>query len=173
MSTIPTVPVETTAATEELLDVESIKALLDGFDPGALLPDLSKVFDSLVPICRIAVLLGPVVLVLMGLSYLILSPKEANYYLGYRCYFGMGSEYAWRFTQRLAGWLFTVTGLALTVLMFSISLSFSGMPLTDMAWRAASCLLMELAAAVLLILIVNLSAAFHFDRKGRHRRKRK
>jgi len=164
---------ETMAATEELLDVESIKALLDGFDPAALLPDLSKIFDSLVPVCRIAVLLGPVVLLILGLSYLIFSPKEANYYLGYRCYFGMGSEYAWRFTQRLAGWLFTLTGLALTLVMFAISLGFSGMPLTDMVWRAAACLVLELIASVLLILTVNLSAAFRFDRKGKHRRKRR
>lgn len=173
MSTIPTVPVETTAATEELLDVESIKALLDGFDPGALLPDLSKVFDSLVPICRIAVLIGPVVLLLLGLSYLLFSPKEANYYLGYRCYFGMGSEYAWRFTQRLAGFLFTGTGLVLTIVVFAISVSFPYMPLQDMVWKAASCLLVELVASILVILTVNLSAAFHFDRKGKHRRKRR
>ena len=172
MSTTPTVPMETMAATEELLDVESIKALLDGFDPASLLPDLSKVFDSLVPVCRFAVLLGPVVLLLLGLSYLILSPKEANHYLGYRCYFGMGSEYAWRFTQRLAGFLFTGTGLVLTIVMFAISASFPYMQLTEMAWKAFSCLLVELAAAVLLVLIVNLSAAFRFDRKGRHRRKR-
>lgn len=173
MSTTPTLAMETTAATEELLDVESIKALLDGFDPATLLPDLSKVFDSLVPLCRIAVLAGPVVILLLGLSYLILSPKEANYYLGYRCYFGMGSEYAWRFTQRLAGWLFTAAGLVLTVVMFGISVSFPYMPLSDMVWRAASCLIVELAVSVLLILTVNLSAAFHFDRKGKHRRKRK
>jgi len=173
MSTIPTALLETTAATEELLDVESIKALMDGFDPAALLPDLSKVFDSLAPICRIAVLIGPVVLLLLGLSYLIFSPKEANHYLGYRCYFGMGSEYAWRFTQRLAGFLFTGTGLVLTIVMFAISVSFPYMQLTDMVWKAASCLVVELAASVLLVLTVNLSAAIHFDRKGRHRRKKR
>ena len=163
---------EVTVAAEEMLDIESIKAVLDGFDPATLLPDLSKVFDTLAPVCRFAVLIGPVVLLLLGLSYLILSPKEANHYLGYRCYFGMGSEYAWRFTQRLAGFLFTGTGLVLTVVMFAISASFPYLQLTAMVWRAFSCLLVELAAAVLLVLIVNLSAAFRFDRKGRHRRKR-
>ena len=163
---------EATAAAEELLDIESIKTLLDGFDPATLLPDLSKVFDTLAPVCRFAVLVGPVVLLLLGLSYLILSPKEANHYLGYRCYFGMGSEYAWRFTQRLAGFLFTCTGLVLTIVMFAISASFPYMQLPEMVWKAFSCLLVELAAAVLLVLIVNLSAAFRFDRKGRHRRKR-
>ena len=69
MSTTPNALLETTAATEELLDVESIKALLDGFDPAALLPDLSKVFDSLVPLCRIAVLAGPVVLLLLTAAF--------------------------------------------------------------------------------------------------------
>ena len=85
----------------------------------------------------------------------------------------MGSEYAWRFTQRLAGWLFTVAGLVLTVVIFAVSVSFPYMVLTAMVWRAASCLLVELAVAVLLNLTVNLSAAWHFDRKGKHRRKRK
>ena len=172
MSTTPTAILETTAA-EELLDVESIKALLDGFDPATLLPDLSKVFSSLAPLCRTAVLIGPVVILLLGLSYLLLAPKEANYYLGYRCYFGMGSEYAWRFTQRLAGLLFTGTGTVLTVVMFVIASRFRYMELSAMVWQAAACLLVELAVAVLLILTVNLSAAFHFDRKGKHRRKRR
>lgn len=167
-----TVTTEATVAAEELLDIESIKAVLDGFDPATLLPDLSKVFDTLAPVCRFAVLIGPVVLLLLGLSYLIFSPKEANHYLGYRCYFGMGSEYAWRFTQRLAGFLFTGTGLVLTVVMFAISASFPYMQLTAMVWRAFSCLLVELAAAILLVFIVNMTAAFRFDRKGRHRRKR-
>lgn len=184
MSTIPTAasvgiiggadgPTAIFVTGSEDLNIDSIKALLDGFDPASLLPDLSRVFGSLVPICRLAVMAGPVVLLILGLSYLMLTPKEANYYLGYRCYFGMGSEFAWRFTQRLAGWLFTGTGLVLTIVMFAISVSFPYMQLTDMAWRAASCLVVELAAAVLLVLIVNLSAAFRFDRKGRHRRKRR
>ena len=155
------------------LDIDSIKGLLDGFDPATLLPDLSKVFDSLAPLCRIAVMIGPLVLLALGLSYLFLTPKEANYYLGYRCYFGMGSEYAWRFTQRLAGFLFAGVGLVLSVVMFAISISFSYMQLPDMVWKAASCLVVELVAAVLLILIVNLSAMYHFDRKGKHRRKRR
>ena len=155
------------------LDIDSIKGLLDGFDPAALLPDLSKVFDSLAPLCRIAVMIGPLVLLALGLSYLFLTPKEANYYVGYRCYFGMGSEYAWRFTQRLAGFLFAGVGLVLSIVMFAVSVSFSYMQLPDMVWKAASCLVVELAAAVLLILIVNLSAMYHFDRKGKHRKKKR
>ena len=191
MSTIPTEVLESNAASigiiggadgptaifvtgsEGGLDIDSIKGLMDGFDPATLLPDLEKVFSSLEPLCRIAVLAGPVALLLLGLSYLLLSPKEANYYLGYRCYYGMGSEYAWRFTQRLAGFLFTGTGLVLSVVMFFIASGFGRMELADMVWRAAACLVVELAAAILLNLTVKLTAAFRFDRNGNHRRKRR
>ena len=103
MSTTPTELLETASdATEAILDVESIKEMMDAFDPAALLPELSDVFGSLATVCRVAVMIGPVVLLVLGLGYLFLSPKEANYYFGYRCYFGMGSVHAWRFTQRLA-----------------------------------------------------------------------
>ena len=103
-----------TAATEPELDLESIKALMDGFDPATLLPDLSKVFGSLVTVCKFAVMAGPVVLLILGLAYLFLAPKEANYYFGYRCYYGMGSVNAWRFTQRIAGALLGLLGLSST-----------------------------------------------------------
>lgn len=163
---------ETTAA-EAALDIESIKAIMDGFDPAALLPDLSGVFGSLASICRFAVMIGPIVLLLLGLAYLFLAPKEANYYFGYRCYFGMGSVHAWRFTQRLAGVLFTVTGVILSIVMFTLSAGFGGMEVTDMVWRAAGCLAWEAGIAIVLTLLVNLAAALRFDRHGRLRKKSK
>ena len=48
------------------LDIESIKSLLDGFDPASLLPDLSGLFGSLETLCRIAVMIGPLVLLQPG-----------------------------------------------------------------------------------------------------------
>ncbi len=164
---------ETTAATEPLLDIDSIKAFMDGFDPAALLPDLEGIFGSLPGLCRFAVMIGPLVLLALGLSYLFLAPKEANYYLGYRCYFGMGSVYAWRFTQRFAGLLFTAAGLVLTVAVFVISSRFSAMTVTDMAWKALSCAAVEAGTALFLVIFINLTVALRFNRKGNHRRKRR
>ncbi len=164
---------ETTAAAADALDIDSIKALMDGFDPAALLPDLSEIFGSLAVVCRFAVMIGPIVLLALGLAYLLLSPKEANYYFGYRCYFGMGSVYAWRFTQRLAGLLFTGLGLALTVGMFVMSAGFSHMEVTDMVWRALECLVVQAAAVLLATLAINCTVALRFNRKGEHRRKKK
>ena len=162
---------ETTAATEGALDLHSIKDMMDGFDPASLLPNLSELFESLAPVCRFAVMIGPLVLLVLGISYLFFVPKEANYYFGYRCYFGMGSEYAWRFTQRLAGLLFGGMGLVLTVIMFVISGRFRYMEVTEMVWQALECVLLQAMLVFAATLLINITAALRFDRKGEHRRK--
>ena len=170
MSTNPT---EILQATEPALDIDSIKSLMDGFDPAALLPDLSELFGSLATLCRFAVMIGPVIMLVLGLAYLFLSPREANYYFGYRCYFGMGSVQAWRFTQRIAGMLFGGVGLILTIVMYVISGAFAEMEVTDMVWKAAGCLAWQAVIALVLTFLVNFLAFFFFDAKGGPRRKKK
>ena len=112
-----------------------------------------------------------VVLLALGLSYLFLTPKEANYYLGYRCYYGMGSVQAWRFSQRIAGLIFGGLGLVLTVVMFFLSVSFRSNAPMDMAWSAFRCLIWQAVLALLATLAVNLLCVFFFDAKGEPRRK--
>ena len=173
MSTTPTEMMETIAATEEVLDIASIKELMDGFDPASLLPQMSDVFGSIVTLCRFAVMVGPVVLLALGLAYLLFSPKEANYYFGYRCYFGMGSVQAWRFTQRLAGMVLGGLGLILTVIMLILSGGFAEMSAMDMAWRALSCVLWEAGLAAAAVLAINITATLTFDKRGEYRNRKK
>ncbi len=178
MSTTPTTEIlettaailEATAATEAELDFGSIKDMMDAFDPAALLPDLSKVFGSLATVCRFAVMIGPIVLLILGLAYLFLAPKEANHYFGYRCYFGMGSVNAWRFTQRMAGVVLTVLGLGLTIVMFTLSDGFAKMEVTDMVWKALDYLVWQAGLAFLANFSINLTAFIRFDRKGEYRK---
>lgn len=172
-TTVATIPTDPTAATEGGLDLGSIKDMMDAFDPASLLPELSDVFGSLSTVCRFAVMIGPIVLLVLGLAYLFLSPKEANYYFGYRCYYGMGSIQAWRFTQRLAGVVFGGLGLILTIIMLLISGGFAAMEVTDMVWRAADCLIWQAILVVLATVGINLTAALRFDRKGEYRKKNK
>lgn len=172
-TTVATMPTDPTAVTEGGLDLGSIKDMMDAFDPASLLPELSDVFGSLSTICRFAVMIGPIVLLVLGLAYLFLSPKEANYYFGYRCYYGMGSVQAWRFTQRLAGVVFGGLGLILTIIMLLISGGFAKMEVTDMVWRAADCLIWQAILVVLATIGINFTAAMRFDRKGEYRKKNK
>ena len=160
---------ETTSA----LSIDSIKELMDGFDPAALLPDLSTVFGKIELVCRIAVLIGPVLLLALGLMYLFLTPKEANHYLGYRCYYGMGSVQAWQFTQKLAGIVLGSLGLILTAVMFFMMRSFRGMAVEAMVWRALKCLIWETALALLANLAITGTAFIRFDSNGDLRSKRR
>ncbi len=162
---------ETTAATEPALDIESLKEIMDAFDPAALLPQLDTIFEKVELACRIAVMVGPVVMLVMGLTYLFFTPKEANHYIGYRCYYGMGSVQAWRYTQRLAGIVFGGLGLTLTLIMLVLSSGFGGMEVMDMVWRAVTCLIWQAVLVILATVAVNLVAFIKFDRKGEFRTK--
>ena len=165
MATIPTEPTEG-------FSIESIKELMDGFDPASLLPELDTVFGKVELVCRVIVMIGPALLLLLGLVYLFLTPREANHYIGYRCYFGMGSVNAWRFTQRLAGIVFGGLGLILGAVMLLTIGSFREMAMDAMVWKAARCLAWEGGLALLAHFGITLTAAVVFDRKGNFRRKK-
>ena len=173
MTTDPTQILDPTAATEAALDIDSIKQLLDGFDPASLLPELGEIFTTITTICRVAVMIAPVILLLLGLAYLLLSPREANYYFGYRCYFGMGSVEAWQFTQRLAGIVLGALGLILTGVMLVISMGFPGMDASEMVWKAFWCLIWQGALALLANGAIWGITALRFDAKGNFRKHKK
>ena len=159
----------TEAVTEAADRLEGIKELMDAFDPAALLPDLSSVVGIVMTVARFAVLAGPLVLLVLGLAYLFLSPKEANYHFGYRCYFGMGSVEAWRFTQRLAGIVWGGLGLVLTVLMLLITGGFRGKEILDIIGSGFTCMVWEVILVVASCLAINILAMMRFDKQGRRR----
>lgn len=171
MSPVPTELLDPTAATEAALDIESIKELMDAFDPASLLPELGDIFSIITTICQIAVMVGPILLLVLGLAYLFFSPKEANYYFGYRCYFGMGSVEAWRFTQRLAGVVLGLSGLILSGIMLLLSAGFPGMTPVEMVWRAFWCLIWQAVIALLANGGIWLAAFARFDARGNFRKK--
>ena len=171
MSTVPTELLDPTAATEAALDIESIKELMDAFDPASLLPELGDIFSIITTICQIAVMVGPILLLVLGLAYLFFSPKEANYYFGYRCYFGMGSVEAWKFTQRLAGIVLGLSGLILSGIMLLLSAGFPDMTPVEMVWRAFWCLIWQAVIALLANGGIWLAAFARFDARGNFRKK--
>ena len=159
-----------TAATEAALDFEAIKKTFEDFDLAKLLPQIDSIFDKITVLCRICVMIGPILLLILGLCYLLLAPKEANFYFGYRCYYGMGSVHAWRFTQRIAGMVLGGLGLVLTVIMAILSLGFGSMEVEALLWRTVWCLVWQAVLTLLATLAINGLAMFWFNRKGELRR---
>ncbi len=150
---------------------EDIKVLMDNFDPAALLPDLTSVVGVVEFLTRIAVLIGPIVLLMTGLGYFFLAPKEANHRFGYRCYFGMGSVEAWRFTQKLAGILWGALGLGLTAVMLLITGGFGGKEIMDIVGTGFTCLVWEAVLAAVSCLVINILVMLCFDKNGYRRGK--
>ena len=153
------------------MTIEDFKGLMDGFEPASLLPELEPILGKLAMIARIAVLVGPAMLLVMGLLYFFASPKEANYYFGYRCYYGMGSVEAWQFTQSLAGIVWCALGLIFGIVMLVISGKFPQLETMDLLWKAAYCVLWEAGITALACIGINTVVAIRYDSKGIPRRK--
>jgi len=154
------------------MNIEDLKSIMDAFDPASLLPEMEGVLTVLTAAVRLAVLAGPVVLLAFGVLFLVFAPKEANYYLGYRCAFGMGSVEAWRFTQRLAGIIWTVLGLALTVVMFLLTRKFAQLTAYDVVWTGVKYILWEVGLVVVSSLFINTAVMTQFTYDGELRRRR-
>ena len=155
------------------IDIKAVKSFLDGLDPTTLLPNIDSLVGTVRTICVIALLIAPILMLVKGIGYLFFTPKEANYYLGYRTTFGMGSVSAWRKTQKLAGLVFSILGLALTVIMLLIAMTLSSREAMSMVWLTAKCLIWQGVLALLAIAAINFITMSRFDYNGVRRKKRK
>ena len=117
-----------------------------------------------------AVMIGPLLLLALGLLYFFKAPKEANHSFGFRTYFGMGSVDAWRYTQRLAGMILGGLGIILTVIMGIICLTWGGKDTLQILDRAVSCLIWEVVLAAIAWGGIVLHISLRYDKEGNLRK---
>ena len=155
------------------MTTEKLKELLGGLDLQAMLekilPELGPLLEKTAAVSRIFMLIGPFVILAMGLYYFLNAPKEANYRSGYRCHFGMGSVEAWRFTQRLAGGIWALLGLGLAVWMAIAGKGLVGLGQMDAMMKMARWILWQAAALLLSRVVINVVVFLRYDRKGNRR----
>ena len=138
-------------------------------DPASLLPDLNQMLTDLVPVIRYTVLLAPGVLLVMGLVYLFLAPKEANHTLGFRCWWGMSSVEVWQFTQKLAGIIWIALGLVLGAIGLFTGMGYEAMSPDLMLIDALTAIMWQLLLVFMSIVAINLTLILLFDGRGRRR----
>ena len=80
---------------------------------------------------------------------------------------------AWRFTQFLAGIVWSGVGLIFTVVMALVINGYRDMDMMDMVNNAIVCVLWEIGSIVLCCLAINITAMVVFDRKGVRRSKKR
>lgn len=152
--------------------VEKLKGLINDFDPVSYLPDIASLLSWAELFARVCVMAAPAIMLLCGLRYLLLPPKEANHEAGYRFYFGMGSVEAWRFTQLLAGIVWSAVGLVLSVTMYLISNKFGTMELNAMVVKAVVCIFWEIGLILASYIAINLTLIIRYNHRGEVRWKK-
>ena len=152
--------------------MEKITALFEGIDLTKLVPQMDTLLEKLQWVARVAVMAGPVVMLVFGLWYLLLPPKEANYGAGFRTFFGMGSVEAWRMSQKIAGFAWTGCGLVLCVVMWIISRGFAAGELMDVAGKALLCLVWQVGVALVSYIAVAVTMTILYDSRGCRRGRR-
>ncbi len=155
------------------MSTDFIKTLLRDFSFETLLedmlPEIAPLLEKTALISRLLLIIGPFVILAMGLYYFLNAPKEANYRSGYRCYFGMGSVEAWRFTQRLAGGIWCLLGLGLAIWMAIVGQKLADLALLDRMGRMAVYIFCQAMALLLSRWIINLLVFLRYDAKGNKR----
>ena len=145
--------------------MEALKELGE-LDLGALIPELDTLMGWVEFLLRICVMAAPLLLLGFGLVFLLAPPKEANYGLGYRFWWGMSSLQAWQFTQRIAGMIWSGLGAVLTILMALLCTGLRDLEPMDMAWQAGVYVLWEIGLTVLACIVIDVIVIVRFDRYG-------
>lgn len=150
--------------------MEFISKIFD-LDLGKLIPEMGQVLDKARLSVTLALLIGPILMLVLGLIYAYIPPKEANHKFGFRTYFGMGSVKAWRFIQKVAGLSFAALGIIFLVVMLIVISRFGKMDHFQMVTTAMVCLFWQLGLALVLRIGIAVLAAVKFDSNGNERKK--
>lgn len=151
--------------------MDKITALFEAIDLTKLVPEMDTLLGKVQTVTSVALMIGPIVMLIFGLWYFFLPPKEANYKAGFRTWFGMGSVEAWRFTQKLAGIVWGGLGLILSVIMLILCLGFGEKQLMEIANTALICLLWQAGLALISYLVICLIVTFRYNSLGYPRKK--
>ena len=146
--------------------MEAITAFMESFDISALLPELGKFISDIRFWVGLFMLIGPIVMLGLGLWYYFLPTKEANHYIGFRTYFGMGSREAWSYAQKWAGWFFMIGGGALAVVSLVFVIIFGGMDAMKMATTAFYVLVGQAVVALGLWITLQIMLIRRYDKDG-------
>ena len=146
--------------------MEKITELLNTFSLEKYIPKLDTLMGWVQWLVSLAVRVAPICILVLGLIYLLIPPKEANRKAGFRTYFGMGSVIAWNVTQRLAGIVMIPTGLILTIIAYHRIGEFSSYDMMTMANVALKMVKSQVICAIAIYVFLFLLTAVLFNRNG-------
>lgn len=150
--------------------IDQVVALVDDFELASIFPALDTVIGWVTLFAWLCALAAPVTMLVLGLRYRYSPPEKANYRSGYRFFFGMGSQEAWKYTQQLAGVVWTLLGGGMTVIMLIVCLFFGLMNPVTMVSVVLWSVGIQLVLIVTGCVVINKKVADRFDKDGNPKR---
>ena len=145
----------------------------DNFGVYDMLPDMGGFLGDIRFYLCVFLLIVPVLMAGMGVLRFFWPAKEANRFIGYRTYFGMGSVYAWRVTQWVSGIVFMGMGGLLLLIAIVVCFVMGFQSVADAVVTMCTWLILEGVCLAISIVLVEAVILFQFDRQGNLRNGRK
>ena len=136
-----------------------------------IVPKLNTLLSDIRLWIGLLLYVGPVLLIVLGLFFIFLSPKEANHRLGYRSIYGMGSVPAWKFSQKLGGMVLGGLGLVLLIIALIVSATVSGKELNDVMETVFAWLIVQASGTLLAYIGVEITLIVRYDLAGNLRKR--
>lgn len=152
--------------------MDAIMNLLGNFDPSALLPNISFTFGLITLLARLAILVIPALLLAFGALYFFKPVKEPSRKSGYRTIFAIKDPEAWRFVQRLAGFVYLILGGVMMLAMIIVSILLIWKDTMALLTITAISLVIEAILIALATLGINIFMAVHHQQNSRQMQQR-
>jgi len=145
--------------------LDAITSLLGDFDLSKFIPDIDTALGKFELAARICVMLGPLVLLGLGLWYLLAPPNEMGSRVGFHTFRRAKTQEVWEYTQHLAGIVWGAMGVVLTIVMALICNGYRGLNALQVATSAVICILVELILLTASIIAINVIVSKAFYKK--------
>ena len=152
-----------------LLLMKELFSKLKEFDIAGMLPNLTSFIGWVKFLLGFMVVIGPLVMLGMGLWFFFRPPKEANHSVGFRTKWSMSSVEVWQYAQRLSGFVYMVLGGGLFLITFILTLFFGVMQMPAMVITALVCVILEALLALAAYIFVEYMLRKYFDQDGYRR----
>lgn len=146
--------------------MEAFSALFRDFDFAALLPELDTFLGQVSFWTRLALLVGPLVLLCAGALYFFRPSSSPKSRLGFRSYLTTGSVDVWRFAQRIAGLVYMGLGGVLFVIFLILSLFFGAMDPLAMVTTALVCIILFALLVLAAQVLIRMWILRYYDKEG-------
>ncbi len=138
----------------------------DDFGIYDLLPEMGGFLGDIRFYLCLFLLLVPILMAGMGALRFFRPAQEANRFVGYRTFFGMGSVYAWQVTQWVSGAVFMGVGGLLLLLAIIQCFVMGAKEVGDAVSNMYTWLIVEGVCLILAIITVEVVIGLQFDKEG-------